>query len=115
MHADALTSDSIVHQYLNCRERTVVQQALTIRPDDIISPSTVLSFSCHSRRVKFDRLTFYPDAAFGHPYGSCFEVQGQQLVGVEGRREVEGTGYTVDDVAQYYNYHNVQNTENFIS
>ena len=40
--------------------------------------------------MTYDRLSFYPDGALGHPYGSCFEVHGHQLVRSGQQMECKG-------------------------
>ena len=39
------------------------------------------------RKATFDRLSFFPDAAIGLPYGAKFEVRGQQLVQIQATEE----------------------------
>jgi len=33
-----------------------------------------------SRKLNFDKVSFFPDGAIGLPYGSCFQVEDRQLV-----------------------------------
>ena len=39
------------------------------------------------RMVTFDRLSFFPDAAIGVPYGAKFEVKGRQLVQIRASKD----------------------------
>lgn len=36
----------------------------------------------HFRKLNLEKLSFYPDNAFGHHFGSSFQVEKQQLVPV---------------------------------
>lgn len=51
----------------------------------------IFNFDPFFRKVHFDRLSFFPDSAFGHYYGSQFEVHCQQLVHVD-RTETSSAG-----------------------
>ena len=59
-------------------------------------------FTFPHRKVKFDKLSFFPDGALGCYYGSQFEVHRQQLVLVQENETQSEGNYPFCDSALTY-------------